>query len=274
MIRIPIDNCVFKTFTTNTIKLDVVLKDLDDSMYILLIELSTSGSYFFVVEKKKIVRVCKISGRLEFLGSKTLELLTFELEREKSVLTLGKVSKPLTSFYTMFLESGLDLTNISTEFFSFWRFTALAKQQGWYGIGFITNSEKTLWAIFEAGELSGGWMVKNADAPVSLHVDSVLEEAVKTAGSFSFLRYEPPMFLELKPTSVLVHTDKFSSLILPDSKERLLTLRTIGEVGLDIGCVFDGRLMISEIASMLRISEREVLKVAEFLYNQGLLARN
>ena len=265
---------MFKTFTTNTIKLDVVLKDLDDSMYILLIELSTNESYFFVVERKKIVRVCKIIGKLEFLGSKTLELVTFELEGEKSVLTLGKVSKPLASFYAMLLESRLDLININTDFFSFWRFASSIKQQGLYGVGYITNNEKTLWAIFEAGELSGGWMVKNTDAPVSLNVDSVLEEAVKIAGSFCFLRHEPPMFLELKPTSVFAHTDKFPNLILPDSKERLLTLRTIGEVGLDIGCVFDGRLMISEIASMLRVSEPEILKVAEFLYNQRLLARN
>lgn len=274
MIRIPIDNFVFKSFSTNTIKLDVALKDLDDSMYILFVELPASESYFFVIESRQITRVCQVSGKLEFLGSKTLELITFELERVKSVLTLGKVSKPLESFYAMLLDSQPELTNINTEYFSFWRFAASIKQQGAYGVGFISNNEKSLWAIFEAGELSGGWMVKNGQSPTSLQVDAVLEEAVKTSGSFSFHRYEPPMYLDLKPTSVLAHTERFPNLVLPDSKERLLALRKIGEVGLEIGCVFDGRLMISEIAAMLRISEAEILKVAEFLYNENLLARN
>lgn len=274
MIRIPIDNFVFKSFSTNSIKLDVALKDLDDSMYILFVELPASQSYFFIIEGRQIIRVCQVSGKLEFFGNKTLELVTFELEREKSILTLGKISKPLESFYSMLLDSQPELTNIKTDFFSFWRFVASIKQQGVYGIGFISNADKSLWAIFEAGELAGGWMIKSGNPPASLNVDAVLEEAVKTSGSFSFHRYEPPMYLDLKPTSVLAHTERFPSLVQPDSKERLLTLKKIGEVGLEIGCIFDGRLMISEIASMLRIPETEVLKAAEFLYNQRLLARN
>lgn len=274
MIRIPIDNFVFRSFSTNTIKLDVALCDLDDSMYVLFIELPASQSYFFIIEGKQITRVCQVSGKMEFLGSKTLELVTFELEREKSILTLGKVSTPLGSFYEMFLDSQPELSNINTEYISFWRFATTTRQENVYGVSNISNKDKSLWAIFEAGELSGGWMVKNGELPISLNVDTVLEEAVKMAGTFSFHRYEPPMYLDLKPTSVLVHTDNYHKLVLPDSKERLLAIRKIGEIGLEVGCVFDGRLMISEIASMMRIPEVKILKVAEFLFNQKLLARN
>lgn len=274
MIRIPIDNFVFRSFTTKTIKLDLALNDLDESMHVLFVELPASECHFLVIEKKQVTQICHVTDTLDFYGNKTLEYVSFQLEREKSILTLGKVSEPLSRFYQTLLSSSPEQRNIDTEYFSFWRFVSYQKQNDTHGIGSISGKDATIWTIFESGELTGGWMVKNSsDPPLSLSVDRVLEEAVKTSGTFNFFKQEKPLFMEVKPTSVFIHTDKFSSLVMPNSKERLLAQKTIGELGLDVGCLFDGKLMVSEIAAQLRIPEVKVLAVARFLYSQMLIAR-
>jgi hypothetical protein len=243
-------------------------------MHVLHVVFPSSENYFLIIDKRQVTHICHATEKLEFLGNKTLDYVSFELEREKSTLTLGKVSEPLSRFFCTLLNSSLEHSSIDTEYFSFWRFVSMQKQKDTQGIATISGKEATLWAIFEAGQLIGGWYINStSDPPVSLDVDRVLEEAVKTCGIFNFFRHEKPLYMDIKPTSVFIHTDKFSQLIMPNSKERLLAQRKIGEIGLDIGCLFDGKHMVSEIASKLRISEAKVLMVAQFLYGQMLISR-
>lgn len=259
---------------TKTIKLDLALCDLDDSMHILFVELPASEFYFLVVEKRNVTQICQVTDKLDFKGNKTLDYVSFLLEREKSTLTLGKISEPLVLFYQTLLNADAEIAGIDTEYFSFWRFVSSMKQSDSHGIGSMSNNDMTLWSIFESGELIGGWLVKNtSDPPTSLDVDKVLEEAVKIRGTFNFFRHAKPPYMVIKPTSVFTHTERFPSLVMPNSKERLLAQKKIGEMGLDVGFLFDGKHMVSEIASKLRIPEAKVLMVAQFLYSQSLITR-
>jgi hypothetical protein len=274
VIRLPIDNFVFKSFATKTIKLEIALKDLDSSFHVLVVEFQNHQSFGLIIELNTITHVFELTDTICFRGPKTLDLVTFRLEREQSKITLGKLSQPLVFFYKTLLKTEPKLVALKTNYFSFWRFAQGLKEEIAYGIGHVHNDSVTVWSLFESGDLTGGWLVKSQyEDPMSLSVDRVLEEAVRVNGLASFYQNDGRIAFEIKPTTIFEHNPNFPQLLNPDSKHRLLILKTWGEKGIDLATIFDGRHTLEELAKTHRQMDQVVVKMAEFLYENNMISR-
>lgn len=251
----------------------MAIKDLDESLHILLVEFQNGECFALVIDKKVVTHVMRIDSTFTFYGNRTLDLVTFRLEREQTKLTLGKATDQLEYFYKVMLKSKPRFLNLRTNFFSYWRFAHDAKEENEFGICHISNDEKTLWSIFEAGDLVGGWFVKNSyDSPESLSVDRVLEEAVRINGKISY-HHNESKFIEMKTNTVLVQDASFPVLLHPDSKERLLMSKFFGEKGFELACMFNGRKTIGECATEAKVNPSEMISVAQFLGDSNLCVR-
>ncbi len=274
MINTPIDNFVFRALATKTINLDSAIKDLDESLHVLHIEFIGSDSYILIIENRSIRYIFKLSDVCEFLGSKSLELVSFRMQREQSRFTIGKISKHLQFLYELLSKSQPVLKALNTNYFSFWRFVSTVKEDNSYGLCTLHNSQATLWAIFEAGELTGGWLCKSVtEEPVSLSVDRVLEEAVRIAGLATFYCYKNRIIFDVSTDTIFEKKQYFQTLLEPDSMARLAIKKDYGEYGFTIASQFDGKKTVGEIAELTRVSFEKTRDIAKRLYELDILGR-
>jgi hypothetical protein len=164
---------------------------------------------------------------------------------------------------------------MDTNFFSFWRFVASIKEKNAYGLCSLNNAENTLWAIFEAGELSGGWLCRHVtDEPTSLSIDRVLEEAVRIAGMASFYEFSNWIIFDVVSETIFYKKKGFQRLMKPDSRARFTMTREFGEMGFVVAAQFDGRKTVAEVASDMRISFEQARDIAKCLYELDVLGRS
>lgn len=274
MINTPIDNFVYRALATKTIYLDSAIKELDESQHVIHIEFVGSDFFLLIIENHSISCIIKLNDVCEFLGSKSLELVRFRLQREQSRFTIGKISKHLQFLYEMLSKSQPVLKALNTNYFSFWRFVSTIKEDNSYGLCSLHNANSTLWAIFEAGELSGGWLCKSVtEEPVSLSVDRVLEEAVRIAGLATFYCFRNRIIFDVAPETIFEKKQQFQRLLEPDSMARLSVKKDFGEYGFTIATQFDGKKTVGEVAELTRVSFEKTRDIAKRLYELDIIGR-
>lgn len=268
------DNFIYRALATKTINLDSAIKELDESLHVIHIEFIGSDNYLLIIENRSINYIVKLNDVCQFLGSKSLELVRFRLQREQSRFTIGKVSNHLHFLYEMLSKSQPVLTALNTNYFSFWRFVSTIKEDNSYGLCSLHNNQTTLWAIFEAGELTGGWLCKSVtEEPVSLSVDRVLEEAVRIAGFATFYCYRNRIIFDVTTETIFEKKPQFQTLLEPDNMARLSIKNDFGEHGFTIASQFDGKKTAGEIAELARISFERTRDIAKRLYELDILGR-
>ncbi len=268
------DNFVYRALATKTINLDSAIKELDESLHIIHIEFTGTDNYLLIIKNHSIDFIARLNDVCQFLGSKSLELVRFRLQREQSRFTIGKISNHLQFVYEILSKSQPVIKTLNTNFFSFWRFVSTIKEDNSYGLCSLHNSSTTLWAIFEAGELSGGWLCKSVtEEPVSLSVDRVLEEAVRIAGFATFYCYRNRIIFDVTTETVFEKKPQFQALLEPDSMERLSIKNDFGEHGFTIASQFDGKKTVGEISELMRVSFEKSRDIAKRLYELDILGR-
>ena len=273
MVNFPIGEPLLDKLSVNMISVDAIFSDYE-GQNVLQIDATDFGRFIFVGSKEGLDYSYDATEHARHLAGEKYLLVLKTIKTKPSRITLAPLNQNLKRIYDMLFRCKPKFVGLSTNYVSFWRLAETFKEDGNTCIVSIDMENLTMWAIFNAGIMTGGWLCKDGVYPSELLTNQkILESSVKMVGSINVYESRQTSVFEVTTKTKLKRAQDFADIFNSESLINQRAKWLHGESVADIAMLVDGAKTISDIALAINEPVDKVLNTLRFLAEQGLVER-
>lgn len=274
MINFPIGEPFLDRLPVNMASIDAIFSDYD-GQNVLQVDITDLGRFVFIGSKEGLDYSYNATGHAGHLAGEKYFIVLDAIKSRPSRMTFAPLDSNLKRLYEFFFRCNPKFVGLSTNYVSFWRLAETFRENGNTCIVSINTNEMTMWTIFSAGIMTGGWLCRDGIYPSELLTNQkILESSVKMVGDIDVYESRQTSVFEITIKTTLRRTKDFIDIFNSESLVGQRAKWLHGESVADIAMLVDGDRTVSDIAMAINEPVDKVLNTLRFLAEQGLVERS